>query len=139
MNHTIQPLVGPGRFQWNAGGWFGSQLGGTAWMVVGAGILISQSFAISLVWVACFALANVVGFAFWTRRTVLAPFKAIQLLILVLGLAGLVAWSSLAQFRPDLVTLMNATTQMGYFALLIFPAMMAWFYWLERNALRRPT
>lgn len=24
---TKQPRLGPGRFQWNAGGWFGAQLG----------------------------------------------------------------------------------------------------------------
>ena len=136
MSQNDQPVIGPRGFQWNVGGWFGTQLGGTAWLAAGAVVLMSHSFAISFVWLACFALANAIGFAFWTRRTVIAPFKAIQFLILVLGLAGLVAWFSLAQFRPDLASLMKATTQMGYFALPIFPAIAGWFYLLERDAKR---
>ena len=31
-----RPMPGPGQFQWNTGGWFGSQLGCTARLVVGA-------------------------------------------------------------------------------------------------------
>lgn len=30
----MQSRVGPGRFQWNTGGWFGTQLGSTVWLIL---------------------------------------------------------------------------------------------------------
>ena len=40
MTTSTKSLVGPGRFQWNVGGWFGASLGGSAWMIVTAGFLL---------------------------------------------------------------------------------------------------
>ena len=136
MNQTTLPMSGPGRFQWNAGGWFGSQIGGTARLLAGAVFLFSQSVLISLTWLVCFVLANALGFTIWSRRTVVAPFKGIQLLMLTLALSGFLSWFALTWFRPDLVSALHARTQMGYQALLIFPIMMAWFYCLESGAVR---
>ena len=136
MNQTNRPMTGPGRFQWNAGGWFGSQFGGTAWLLAGAVFLFSQSVLVSLTWLVCFGLANVLGFTIWSRRSVVAPFKGIQLLMLTLALSGYISWFALTWFRPDLVSAIHAKTQMGYLALLIFPIMMAWFYCLESGAVR---
>ena len=48
-----QAKRGTGTFQWNAGGWFGGQIGGTAWMLV-AGVL-------GLAILVCFLIPNVVG------------------------------------------------------------------------------
>ena len=137
MNQTRRPIVGPCHFQWNAGGWFGSQLGGTAWLLVGAIYLFYRSIPISLTWVLCFGLANVLGCSIWARRTVVAPFKGIQLLMLVLTLAGFVSWFTLTWFRHDLVSEIHAKTHMGYLALLIFPIMMTWFYCLERGTAKQ--
>jgi hypothetical protein len=94
------PMPGPGRFQWNSGGWFGSQVGSTAWMLVGA-----VMFAIKAPWIAaafslCFAVANVVGTALWSRRDRLRPYAAMQLLILVIGVSGMVAIASVDMLRP---------------------------------------
>lgn len=56
-----EPLLGPGCFQWNTGGWFGSQLGSTAWMLVGAVVLIPHAAEVAGVWLSCFAVANAIG------------------------------------------------------------------------------
>jgi hypothetical protein len=134
MSENIQPIIGPGHFQWNAGSWFGSQIGGTAWLLIGAMFLLPESTLLSLIWLICFTLANVIGIAIWSRRAVIAPFKAIQLLMLVLGQMGLISWFLLVQLQPELVSSINGKTQMGYLALLIYPALMAWFYCLESGA-----
>ena len=50
------PLPGPGRFQWNLGAWYGGQLGGTAWMLVGAIVLMPHAPEVAGVWLVCFAV-----------------------------------------------------------------------------------
>ena len=45
-----------GHFRWNAGGWFGSQLGGTLWLLTGVSLLF-QSPAIAALLAKPFLLA----------------------------------------------------------------------------------
>jgi hypothetical protein len=146
-----RPTPGPGRFQWNAGGWFGSQLGGTAWMLVGTAILVPQAPGLAAWWAACFAAANAVGAGLWLRRDRVRPYPALQSLLAACGLAGLFAVSVLHRFRPDDIRL-GLSWQQGRFALdapqggtlnhiyaallLGVPALMAWFAVMEWAGLR---
>jgi hypothetical protein len=62
-------------------------------------------FAIKAPWIAaafslCFAVANVVGTALWSRCDRLRPYAAMQLLILVIGVSGTVAIASVDVLRP---------------------------------------
>jgi hypothetical protein len=50
-----EPLV------WNAGGWFGSQLGGTTWLLVGSISMLHGALAVGLFWLFAFGLANGLG------------------------------------------------------------------------------
>jgi hypothetical protein len=68
-----EPLPGPGRFQWNLGAWFGGQIGGTAWMLVGAVVLAPHAPEVAGVWLACFAASNAIGSWLWWRRDRLRP------------------------------------------------------------------
>ena len=83
----------PGRFasHWNAGGWFGSQLGGTAWLFVAALVVGSASPESAAVLVACGLASNLVGCLLWARRAQLDPYRALQALVVVVVLAGAVA------------------------------------------------
>jgi hypothetical protein len=95
-------MQGDGRFQWSTGGWFGGQLGGTSWLLVGAAVLSGPAPEVALVWLVCFTVANVIGYALWARRDRLRPYPAIQSLMAVCGVCGVVAILSLHGLRPGL-------------------------------------
>jgi hypothetical protein len=97
-----QPLPGLGAFQWNGGGWFGGQVGGTAWLLVGAVVLAAHAPGVAAVWLACFAVANAICYALWVRRDRNRPFPAVPAELLVCGAAGLLALIALQVMRPGL-------------------------------------
>ena len=76
---------------WNAGGWFGSQLGGTLWLFVAGGVVASESPRSAAVLLACGLVSNLVGCLLWARRGRLDPYRALQALVVVVVLAGAVA------------------------------------------------
>lgn len=148
---TKDPRPGPGQFQWNAGGWFGGQLGCTLWILVGAATLVLESPGVAAWWALCFAAANAVGLAMWRRRDRLRPFPAIQGLIAACGLAGLLAVAALHAFGPDSAKLgvswrdgrlvreaVPGGSLLSIYAILLLgvPAMMAWFAVMERAGRR---
>jgi hypothetical protein len=130
------PVSGPGYLRWNAGGWFGSQLGGTCWLLVGAVVLAPRAPGVAAVWLAGFVVANAIGSWLWRRRDRLRPYPALQLLLLACGLSGLPAWLAVNALRPDLAGLMGWPRR-GYLVLLIVPALMAWPAVLEHAGRRR--
>ena len=77
------------RLQWNPGGWFGSQVGGSAWILVGGLLCLPRDGTTGLIVLALFAAANLVGLQLWSRRARLSAYAGLQLLLVVLGLAGL--------------------------------------------------
>ena len=79
------------KLQWNAGGWFGSQLGGTAWMLVAALLTTFQDLVTGLILLAVFAVPNAVGSVLWTRRKSTSCYAATQLLLFLIGVFGLLA------------------------------------------------
>src|SRR5262245_46475601 len=85
-----EPTPGPGRFRWNAGGWFGSQVGGTAWMLTGALEFARRAPSVSVGLMLLFAATNALGLGLWCRRDRVSPFAAIMILLLACG-AGLLA------------------------------------------------
>src|SRR5262245_20825119 len=89
---AASPITGPGYIHWNAGGWFGGQVGGTSWLLVGAAVLAPQAPAVAAIWLAGFAAANAVGLWLWRRRTRFRPHTAFQAMLLACGISGLLAW-----------------------------------------------
>jgi hypothetical protein len=83
--------LGAGKLQWSVGGWFGSQLGMTLWMLLAAGVLTTSSLQIAGVVFAIFIAVNAAGYVLWRRRATLAPHTAFQLLLL----AGAIATAAL--------------------------------------------
>jgi hypothetical protein len=145
------PTPGPGQFQWNTGGWFGGQVGSTSWLLVGAAVMAPDAPWIAAWWAICFLGANTVGFETWRRRDRIRPYPAIQALLAVCGVAGLLAVVALHAFGPDSVRL-GVTWRQGRLAreavpggsllslhlilLLGVPAMMVWFALMERAGRR---
>ncbi len=138
-----EPLSGPGYFQWNKGGWFGSQLGGTAWMLVGAAVLLPRAPEVAAVWLAAFAVATAIGSWMWWRRDRLRPYPALQALLLVCGLSGHTALIALHVLRPGLrisqplgIHLADEP-QLILWLLVLIAGLMTWFHVLERGARSR--
>ncbi len=136
--NSKKALIGPGRFQWNAGGWFGSSVGSTAWMVVTACFLVFHGqILLAAVPLACFQIANAVGLILWQRRDRIFPFTALMLLFVVLSITIPLTWVIVASFAsPAALTQMN--WPLSVFATIavfcLVPAMMALFVYLERQS-----
>lgn len=76
--------------QWNAGGWFGSQIGATCWMLVAGVLTLFRDLATGLLVVGLFAAVNLLGWALWHRRR-LSCYASTQVLIGLAGVAGLLS------------------------------------------------
>ncbi len=126
-----------GAFSWNAAGWFGSQLGATLWMgLLGALTLPMDPLAGGFALLAC-AAVNAAGLWMWRRHERLEPYPAIQTLGALSGVAALAT-----------LLVMDASGRLGetehgpgpagmYLILLVYPAIMLQFWWLERCGRRQ--
>lgn len=86
-------MTGMGRrvakLEWNLGAWCGAQVGGTVWMAVAAVLTSVDAPTVGLTALALAALPNVVGVLLWRRRAAWSCYRATQLLLSVIGVAGL--------------------------------------------------
>ncbi len=127
-------------FEWNAGAWFGAQVGASCWMLLAALVLLGSDVAaaggVGLVFVA----ANGAGWLLWSRRERMPAYRGILLLIVVLGVAALAAlvWIDVRGQLPVLWRY-SAGVQPGsrvftYALLLVYPAVAAMVWARERSA-----
>jgi hypothetical protein len=102
---------------WNAGGWFGTQLGCTVWLLpLGVG-LVPEDVVSGVVALAGFAACNMWGWALWRRRVVVPAHTGVQ--ILLGGVALVVA---------AVVLVANArvpSVYLPYWAMAAIPVLMA--------------
>ena len=80
-----------GEFQWNAGGWFGGQIGASCWMLVAATLSFSRDRSASGVVFVLFTIANLVGLRLWRTRDRLSVYTALQILLVAAGSCSLAA------------------------------------------------
>jgi hypothetical protein len=130
----FQGKRGRGAFQWNRGGWFGSQLGASLWLVLLGVALLSRGRAVGGVVIGLGLAPNLLGVALWRRRESLAPYPAIQGLVAACGLSALLAMLCIAAagLTPPSVGLPSL------WFLLMYPGLMLAFHLQERSA-RRPS
>ena len=65
-------------FSWNAGGWFGSQLGCTLWLLILGSILLSKDSLAALACLGGFIGLNAWGLYLWRRREQLSAYAGLQ-------------------------------------------------------------
>jgi hypothetical protein len=128
-----EAVKGSGKFQWNAGAWFGALLGGTVWIF---GIAVSVYYFEHLwacVFIALLGLLSIIaGITMWANRYRISPYSAIQILISIL-FAVTVAILVLMDVLdiPFVYKFGNNQSQAPgfspYWLLFIFPAVMAVF------------
>ena len=76
-------------FKWNLGGWLGSQIGGSAWILLSAIFLYSLDSYLFIKLIIVFSLINILGLALWKSKEKISAYLAFQLLILLCGLFSL--------------------------------------------------
>ena len=77
------------RMQWNFGGWLGAQLGSTVWILVAGILSLWTDVKSALIVIAIFVLANIIGLTIWRHRNTLSAYAGIQILLPIVGAAGL--------------------------------------------------
>ena len=118
---------------WNRGGWFGSQIGGTAWMIALGGYLMARgetkaaglSLGMALV-------ANLLGTWLWKTRERRKPYPALQILLAVSGLAGLVVVLGIDRLGTEVLPPGGLRPTI----LLVYPMLMLAFHVQLRGARR---
>lgn len=130
---------GDGQFQWNAGGWFGAQVGGSLWMLLLGFTLLGRQPGLGALCLGLALLVNATGYALWHFRDRLPPYPSIQILLLLVGLATLVllvTFDTMAQLAL-LDPRFRDNPRGLYLLLLMFPGLMALFYFQDRAGRRK--
>ena len=124
---------GPGRFQWNTGGWFGGLVGGTAWIFVLGFQLLGLERGAGIGVLGCGLVAVLAGLALWFGRFRIEPFVAMELLI---GLCGAAGCAALGLYGRSGLAAPSFPEGPDYWFLALYPGLMLVFWFWERAALR---
>lgn len=114
--------------QWNLGAWLGASLGSTLWMALSGGVLLFKGEARGWGGLGCCLVANLVAFALWRRRGRMAPYPALQLLLVAIGVCAVGAVTFLTAGLDDPLRY--------YRSLLVIPLLMGYMHLLERSSVR---
>lgn len=128
-------LVGPGRFQWNAGGFFGSSLGSSAWMVITSCFLVFHNQpTLALVPAVGFVIVLFTSLILWSRRGCIYPFTALMALQQLLVITIPLVWIAVSTYGSlAALASMNWPTSTWATVLVaaIAPMLMFWLLFLE--------
>ncbi len=130
---TPVPMVA----HWNAGGWFGSQLGGTLWMFISAGVLGPEHARSAVVVLVCGLASNVVGLALWGQRSRLDPYRALQILVATIVLFGFLATRWLDLHGEFEILDPRVSPRTMYVLLFVMFAVLLFAFESKRRAARR--
>ncbi len=127
------PKAGSGKFQWNTGGWFGSQIGSTLWLLLLGVTILNTNVIIGSILLFFFILPNMVGWLIWRERHGIDPYPAIQALLGMIGLSSLFAVIilDLSGYIAKLEPGMRDSPKQVYWYLLFFPVLMIAFHFLN--------
>lgn len=127
------PKAGSGKFQWNTGGWFGSQIGSTLWLLLLGAMILNTNAIIGSVLLLLFILPNMIGWLVWRERHRIEPHPAIQALLGMIGFSSLFAVIilDLSGYITKLEPGMRDSPKQAYGYLLIFPVLMIAFHFLN--------
>lgn len=129
---------------WQAGGWFGAQVGGTLWLLFLAVVLAGPHPAAAVVAGMSFVVANLFGWRLWRRRATLSARNATLILLGVEFAAGLISL-----IAADVSGALDGVVQPGphaaraagpavYLNLLVFPLVGVVLWNVDRAMRKRP-
>jgi hypothetical protein len=121
-----------GLMKWNAGAWYGTQIGATIWLLALSILFFPTVRPLAGIFLTCFLVPNIIGYLMWGWRRTLPAYPCYQVLILLIGLSGLVAFLA-ADFGGymSLIEPRMGTPRFVYLSLLAFPAIMLFFHFLN--------
>ena len=70
-------------FRWNAGGWFGGQIGASLWLGILGALIVFSDVPAGLLALASFVILNAVGLLLWSLRGSLDAYPASQIFLAV--------------------------------------------------------
>lgn len=115
---------------WNVGGWFGGQLGATAWILIAGILTVVRDFPIGMLVVLLFAIPNAIGMALWLSRK-FSCYVSSQLLIGVSGVCSLATVHALerANVWMQMQTGAQVSAQTSYWIIgLVYGGLILIFY-----------
>ena len=127
-------------FSWNAGGWIGTQLGSTLWLLILGLVLVRRDALGGWLCVASFVLLNAWGWYLWRSREHLSAYAGLQRFLLaasvIVGVVVMVVnGRGLSEpLTPGAVV----STYLPYWAIAAAPALMLLFFLRERTVRRSP-
>ena len=141
MNSNPTPVAGPGKFQWNAGGWFGSSLGSSAWMLGTSGCQFAYNQQlIGMIPALAFVAILLTSIVLWNRRNCIYPFSALMMMLGLIAFTNPFVWlivQTLGSAESKIAMNWPASSWATIFAIGIVPVIMLWFTYLERTAIAR--
>jgi hypothetical protein len=135
---VVDTNIARSAFSWNAGGWFGSQLGCTLWLPILGFVLHSKDSFVAWVCVASFVVLNAWGMYLWRCREQLSAYAGLQRFLLaasvVIGLVVVVVNSRGVSESPAPGALVS--TYLPYWVIAAAPVLMLVFFFREQAARR---
>jgi len=118
------------KLEWNTGGWFGGQLGGTLWILISAAISLGHDISTGIILLALFLVPNIVGLILW-RQKKLTCYQSLQIVFALCGVFGFAAIYVLDrnELWLEIQTGGAISKEAGYLVLTItILTVMAWFH-----------
>lgn len=130
---------GKSAFAWNAGGWFGAQIGSTLWLLILGAVLLPGDSLTAWACLSGFLALNGWGWHLWHRRQHLGAHAALQrfLAAATAVIAGVVALVNARGLSEPPAPGALVSTQLPYWVVGVAPALMLVFYLRERGARRK--
>jgi hypothetical protein len=127
--------TGRSLFAWNVGAWFGTQLGCTLWLLILGIVFFSKDKLATWACIAAFVILNAWGLYLWQSRNRISAYSGLQRFLLVASL--IIAPVVLLVNNRDVNALPTSgalvSTYLPYWVILFAPALMLFFFLLERN------
>jgi hypothetical protein len=135
---TTDESTRPFAFAWNAGGWFGTQIGCTLWLLILGFVLLSKDSLVAWLCVASFLVLNAWGLYLWRSRERLTAYAGLQRFLLMASViiaVVVVVVNDRGLSEPPAPGAL-VSTYLPYWVVLAAPALMLLFFWRERRAKR---
>ncbi len=128
----------PPTFSWNAGGWFGSQVGCTLWLLILGFVLLAKDPPSGWLCLTGFVLLNAWGLYLWRCRERLSPYAGFQRFLavasMIIALVVVVANNRGVSAPPNPGSLVS--TYLPYWVIGLAPALMFLFFLRQRHSHR---
>jgi hypothetical protein len=121
-------------FQWNRGGWFGAQIGSSAYLIILGLALVTVDLTLGIIIALCGVIPNIMGLMMWKRREIISPYSAFQYLLLTIFVFTTVALcASVFGEQVKNIEQLNGSTKMMWLPLM-FLALMFIFHRKEKSS-----